>query len=191
MVTNKFIVSLLIAVAFASCQQPASNADTKAPGAANDWKQQFDEALPLLGHRNWIIVADKALPQQNAAGIEYINTNENLLAVLDHVLKEVNASNHVKPIIYRDKELSFITEQQSHGVKTFTKQSEKLFNNQPVQTLLHDSVFVKLDAASKFFKVLVLKTDETIPYTSVFLQLDCAYWNAEKEEQLRKNMSNK
>jgi hypothetical protein len=87
--------------------------------------------------------------------------------------------------------LSFITEEQSHGVKTFMKQSEKLFNDQPVQTLLHDSAFVKLDAASKFFKVLVLKTDETILYTSVFLQLDCAYWNAEKEEQLRKNMSNK
>ena len=189
--TNRYIALLLIAVAFASCQQSASKAGTKAPGVANDWKQQFNEALPLLGHRNWIIVADKAFPQQNAAGIEYIYTKENLLAVLDHVLKEVNASNHVKPIIYRDKELSFITEQQSHGVKTFTKQSEKLFNNQPVQTLLHDSVFVKLDAASKFFKVLVLKTDETIPYTSVFLQLDCAYWNAEKEEQLRKNMSNK
>ena len=35
------------------------------------------------------------------------------------------------------------------------------------------------------FNVLLLKTDLVIPYTSVFLQLDCGYWNAEKEARLR------
>ena len=56
------------------------------------------------------------------------------------------------------------------------------------QSILHDSVFTKLDEASKLFKIVVLKTNETIPYTSVFLQLDCSYWNAEKEKQLREKM---
>ncbi|WP_449438014.1 hypothetical protein [Pedobacter steynii] len=55
--------------------------------------------------------------------------------------------------------------------------------------MLHDSVFRKLDTESKLFKVLVIKTNETIPYTSVFLQLDCAYWNGEKEKQLRDALS--
>jgi hypothetical protein len=45
-----------------------------------------------------------------------------------------------------------------------------------------------MDASSKLFKILVLKTNETLAYSSVFLQLDCAYWNAEKEGHLREAM---
>ncbi|MBC7694298.1 MAG: hypothetical protein H7141_02510 [Burkholderiales bacterium] len=180
---------LLIALlAIISCNQSSTDAAKQTDAAGMDWKKQFNQTLPLLGHRNWIIVADKAFPQQNAAGMEIINTNENLLTVLNYVLKQVNSSAHVKPIIYRDKELSFITEGQAKGVKQFVSESEQVFKGKPVQTILHDSVFTKLDQASKLFKIVVLKTNETIPYTSVFLQLDCAYWSAEKEKQLRSNM---
>ena len=56
------------------------------------------------------------------------------------------------------------------------------------QTILHEAVFAKFDEASKLFKIVVLKTNETIPYTSVFLQLDCSYWNAEKGKKLREKM---
>lgn len=154
------------------------------------WKNQFNKKLPLLGHRNWILVVDKAFPEQNAAGIEYINTNEQLLPTIEYVLGEINKSTHIKPIIYQDKELNFITEEQSKGVTQFAEASKKLFAQQQVQTILHDSVFSKLDKESKLFKVLVIKTNETIPYTSVFMQLDCSYWNAEKENQLRLQMKN-
>ena len=180
---------LLIAVmAILSCNQSLTDAAKQTDATDQDWKKQFNQTLPMLGHRNWIIVADKAFPQQNAAGMEVINTNENLLTVLKYVLQQVNASTHVKPIIYQDKELSFITEDQAKGVKQFVNQSQQVFNGKAVQTILHDSVFTKLDEASKLFKVVVLKTNETIPYTSVFLQLDCAYWSGEKEKQLRSNM---
>jgi hypothetical protein len=37
--------------------------------------------------------------------------------------------------------------------------------------------------------VLVIKTSGTMPYTSVFLQLDCAYWNADQESSLREAMA--
>src|ERR1039458_10655620 len=30
--------------------------------------------------------------------------------------------------------------------------------------------------------MLLIKTDMTIPYTSVFFELDCGYWNAEAEQ---------
>lgn len=188
MKSGKYVALLLMITAiFISCRQTAST-NTQAADAINGWKRTFNETLPLLGHRNWIIIADKAFPWQNAGGIEYINTNEKLLPVLDYVLKQVNASPHVKPIIYRDKELNFITQDQSNGIKNFAAQSQQLFGGQPVQTLLHDSVFSQLDAASKLFKIVVLKTNETLPYTSVFLQLDCKYWDSKKEAQLREVM---
>lgn len=184
----------MVFMLFLSCNQVKTNDAKQTNEVKNDWKQQFDQKLPLLGHRNWIIVVDKAFPEQNAMGMEVINTNENLLPVLKYVLQQVNASGHVKPIIYRDKELEFITESQAKGVGVFRTESEKMMTKgtstleAKPQTILHDAVFAKLDEASKLFKVVVLKTNETIPYTSVFLQLDCSYWSGEKEKQLRENM---
>jgi D-ribose pyranose/furanose isomerase RbsD len=188
----KKINSILYFALFVMIACNTSKDDANKPTAnQQNWKYQFDKKLPLLGHRNWILIVDKAFPEQNSAGMEYINTDEQLLPTLEYVLGEINKSSHVKPIIYQDKELSFITEAQSKGVTQFTEASKKLFANQPVQTMLHDSVFMKLDKESKLFKVLVIKTNETIPYSSVFLQLDCTYWNDEKEVMLRMNMKQK
>ena len=193
MLKRNILLGMVLVTLF-SCNQSKTNAAKPIIEADNNWKPQFDQKLPLLGHRNWIVIADKAFPEQNAAGMEVINTNENLLPVLKYVLQQVKASGHVKSVIYQDKELQFITESQAKGVTSFRLESEKLIKKgntslelQP-QTILHEAVFAKLDEASKLFKIVVLKTNETIPYTSVFLQLDCSYWNAEKEKQLREKM---
>lgn len=184
------LFSLAGALAFMSCNHEEKDREHLQKEVSKDWKTQFNQTLPLLGHRNWIVVADKAFPHQNAAGMQVINTNENLLPVLQYVLQQVNATSHVKPVIFRDKELQFITEDQAKGVKEFEREALQLFGGQEVQTILHDSVFTKLDDASKLFTIVVLKTNETIPYTSVFLELDCAYWSADKERQLRVMMKN-
>jgi len=155
---------------------------------STDWKPELDKKILMLGHRNWILIVDKAFPEQNAPGMEYLYANDDLLPVLKEVFTKLEQSGHVKPVIYQDKELGYITEAQAKGVKQFVTRSKSIFGSSKVQTLLHDSVFKKLDLESKLFKVLVIKTNETIPYTSVFLQLDCAYWNGEKEKQLRLNM---
>ena len=63
------------------------------------WKTTLSEELPLLGHRNWILVVDKAFPAQNAPGIHVVNTGEELLPVLNYVLDQISHSTHVKPII--------------------------------------------------------------------------------------------
>jgi hypothetical protein len=41
---------------------------------------------------------------------------------------------------------------------------------------------------SREFHVLVLKTRMTIPYTSVFIRLDCRYWSGDAEQRLRARM---
>ena len=84
----------------AGCNFATDQKTTVSPlKTESNWKQQFDEKLPLLGHRNWILIVDKAFPEQNAPGIEYIYANEDLLPVLKLVLGQVNQSTHVKPII--------------------------------------------------------------------------------------------
>ncbi len=54
--------------------------------------------------------------------------------------------------------------------------------------LPHEQIIAKLDEAGETFKVLLIKTPLTKPYTSVFFQLECRYWNAASERQLRAAM---
>jgi hypothetical protein len=152
------------------------------------WKEQLNGELPLLGHRNWVLVVDKAFPAQTAAGIKVINTGESLQNVLQFTLQKIDRSLHVRPIVYTDKELGFITPALVPLINDYKKDLQKTLKGIEPQTILHDSVFVKIDQASKLFKIIVLKTEETIPYSSVFIQLDCRYWSTENEKALRELM---
>jgi hypothetical protein len=152
------------------------------------WKTEFNSLLPLLGHRNWILVVDKAFPMQTSQGMTIINTGENLVPVLKYVLDQIDGSTHVRPAIYHDTELNYLTSDQVPGKDAFLSSVNQVLGNLIPVPILHDSVFVKIDAASKLFKVVVLKTEETIPYTSVFIELGCKYWSGENEKELRKRM---
>jgi hypothetical protein len=152
------------------------------------WTQEFERLLPLLGHRNWILVVDKAYPYQSSPGITYLDTKAPLADVLDRVLTDLKHSTHVKPTFFIDQEFSFLSEDLIPGIDAFREALKKILAEQPTQTLLHESVFKKLDEAAKLFNVVVLKTECTIPYSSVFIQLDCAYWDADKENALRAAM---
>jgi hypothetical protein len=150
-----------------------------------EWKEQFNNQLSEFGHRNWILIVDKAYPLQNSSGVITIDTQDDLLNVLDYSLKQIDSSTHVKPIVFTDHELDYITPQQVVDIVDFRYELSKKISLYQPKVILHDSVFVKIDEASKLFKVLVLKTNSVIPYSSVFLQLDCKYWTAEKEKNLR------
>jgi D-ribose pyranose/furanose isomerase RbsD len=152
------------------------------------WKTQLNQNLDLLGHRNWILVVDKAFPEQSAPGMNYLYADEDILKVLDHVLNEIEAAGHVEAVIFRDRELDYIGNDQVEGIAEFKNESQNLLADREIQSLLHDEVFAMLDESASLFKVLVIKTNTLLPYTSFFLQLDCAYWNAEQEETLRKEM---
>ena len=52
----------------------------------------------------------------------------------------------------------------------------------------HEELISRLDQAGAKFHILILKTDLKLPYTSVFIQLDCGYWSAEAEMKLREAM---
>jgi hypothetical protein len=156
--------------------------------AQPDWQSKLRQELPLLGHRNWIVVADSAYPLQTAPGIETLYVDADQLEVLEAVLAELAKTKHVKPIIYTDAELKHVAENRAPGIATYRKGLDKLLANRPVQSLPHEQIIAKLDEAGKTFKVLLIKTRLTLPYTSVFLQLDCAYWNSKAEEELRATM---
>ena len=153
-----------------------------------EWRSEFQRSLPLMGHRNWILVVDKAYPWQSGEGIKTLYTAQPLIKTLEEVVKALNESTHAKPLFYTDKEMEFITEDMAKGVDAYREQLKKVLEGQEMQAILHDDVFPKIAEAAKLFNILILKTDETIAYSSVFIELDCAYWGAEKEKALREKM---
>jgi D-ribose pyranose/furanose isomerase RbsD len=151
----------------------------------NRWKQELADQLPLLGHRNWIVVADSAYPLQTSPGVQTVFAKEGQLSSVKQVLEIVDQQTHVRPIIYLDAELSHLSEQNAPGIGEYRKQLNAILNGRETTYLTHESIIAKLDEAGQTFKVLIIKTDLTLPYTSVFFQLDCGYWGATEEAQLR------
>jgi hypothetical protein len=154
------------------------------------WRQVLDDRLSLFGHRNWIVVTDSAYPLQSAPGIETIVSTDNQVDTIRQVFSELSRRNHIRPVVYVDKELKYVEEQAAPGIGAFRQllngTLEKFLNGQPANPLLHEDIIKQLDQASKTFNVLIIKTNSLLPYTSVFLELRAGYWNDEAEEHLRR-----
>ena len=157
--------------------------------AEGNWKQVLSERLPLYGHRNWIVVADSAYPAQSREGIETIVSGAGQIDVLKQVLGAISASKHVRAIVHTDRELKFVEEKEAPGISAYRQQLAAILGNQKVDELPHEQIIAKLDQVSQTFRVLIIKTNMTIPYTSVFLELNAGYWGADSETRLRARMT--
>jgi L-fucose mutarotase/ribose pyranase (RbsD/FucU family) len=150
-----------------------------------NWKELLRERLPVYGHRNWIVVADSAYPAQSRAGIETVVSGEDQFPVLRYVLGVLAQAKHVRAHVLLDQELQYVPESEAPGVEAYRRELRGLVQRQTPEVLTHEQIIAKLDEAGQTFRILIIKTNLTIPYTSVFLRLDCAYWSAEDEEKLR------
>ena len=159
------------------------NPNSSREGSA--WEARFEQILPLFGHRNFIVIADAAYPAQANPGIETIATGADHIEILDTVLNSIETSNHIRAKVYLDSELELVNEADAPGVSTLRRELAKLLVGRAVVELAHEDLIAKLDQSAQIFRILILKSTLTIPYSSVFLELDCGYWNDEAENRLR------
>jgi L-fucose mutarotase/ribose pyranase (RbsD/FucU family) len=166
-------------------REPGSFVSGTAVGDQSNWKQKLQERLPLYGHRNWVVVADAAYPAQARDGIETMVADADQTAVLETVLAMLRASKHVKPTVYTDQELQFVEEHDAVGISAYRGRLADLVDGFTANVLPHEEIIAKLDRAGQTYRVLIIKTSISIPYTSVFFELGCAYWNSDAESRLR------
>lgn len=166
-------------------------AASAADRPSNDWRVRLAEELPLLGHRNWIAVVDSAYPLQTSSGIETVETDSDQLEVVKTVLEQISRTKHVRPVIFTDSELKVVPESDAPGITAYRQGLGHLLGATGAQSLPHEEIISRLDEAGKTFHILVLKTKMTIPYTSVFMRLDCGYWTDDAEKRLREAMAGK
>jgi D-ribose pyranose/furanose isomerase RbsD len=151
-----------------------------------EWKERLDAVLPLFGHRNWVVVADSAFPAQSNPAIETIVAGGDQISAIEHVLAAIAQNGHLRANVYADRELAYVAESDAPGVLDYCRMLEAVLKGAKVNYLPHEQIIGKLDESARLFRVLLVKTDMSIPYTSVFFELDCGYWNAEREKRLRK-----
>ncbi|MGC2636472.1 MAG: hypothetical protein WA294_04795 [Acidobacteriaceae bacterium] len=175
---------LALALLCAPALAPAQTAESH-----NDWQSKVLEMLPLLGHRNWILVVDSAYPLQSSPGVETIDTRAGMQYVLEFVLNRINNSEHVRPDIFMDAELPFVSDEDAPGVAQYRTNITDLLRDYPIHSMPHDKIIATVAESGKTFQVLVLKTNMTIPYSSVFIRLNCKYWSDAAEARMRAKMA--
>ncbi|HSY63841.1 MAG TPA: RbsD/FucU domain-containing protein [Terriglobales bacterium] len=161
-----------------------------APNPATaDWQTTLQQRLPLYGHRNWIVVSDAAFPAYSETAIETIVVDQDLAQVLHYVAKAIASSKHVRAAAFVDQELQFVPEQSYPGVTHLREQINREFSKDILSSLPHAEAISKIDEAAKTFRVLFIKTNTTIPYTSVFMRLDCGYMTDEIDAKIKNRMA--
>lgn len=150
-----------------------------------EWELELDRRMPLFGHRNWIVIADAAYPHQSARGIVTIVADGDLLTVTERALSLIAEARHIKAKVYADRELNFVDERDAPGIEEFRRKLAFLVRDANISQIPHEEIITRLDLAAQVFSILIIKTATLIPYTSVFLELDCGYWNAAAENRLR------
>jgi hypothetical protein len=155
---------------------------------AASWEAKFLGELPALGHRNWVVVADAAFPLQISPGMDVVVSNEDHFAVLEKVLKALDASKHVRPKIYLDKELEYVTEELAPGMDACRRRLKGMLARRDAKPILHEELIARMDQVARMFRIVMIKTNLTLPYTTVFLELDCGYWGPDGEAKMREKM---
>jgi D-ribose pyranose/furanose isomerase RbsD len=150
-----------------------------------EWEPRLRELLPLYGHRNWIVVTDSAFPVQSNPGIETIVAGGDQIDVVLRVLDAMASHKHIRVNVYADKEMTFIAEGDAPGMAEYRNQLDGALKGAHMEYVLHEQIIAKLNQAAQLYRILVIKTDLTIPYTSVFFELDCGYWTPEAERRMR------
>ena len=127
------------------------------------WELQLRNSLRLLGHRNWIVVADSAYPAQTSQGIKTITTSADYLEVLAKTLRAIAESSHVRATVYVDAELRHVTEEDAPGVSALRRELDSFLENEKAREVGHEQTIAKLDESSQLYQILILKTTLTIP----------------------------
>ncbi|MGM0376687.1 MAG: RbsD/FucU domain-containing protein [Bacteroidota bacterium] len=156
-----------------------------------NWKLELEQTLKLFGHRNWIVIADAAYPKQSNPAIQTTTIDATQLEAVRFVNQLIENSSHVDANIFIDKEMAFVPEKNAKGIESYRAALDQILAGKDVTTMLHEDIISELDASAELFNVLIIKTGLSLPYTSVFFQLECGYWNNDAEKRLRDVMLKK
>jgi D-ribose pyranose/furanose isomerase RbsD len=152
------------------------------------WKSAVNRRTGQMGFRNWIVVAEASFPAFGRVGVHQVPANVEIPEALDYVLNAIEQTQHVKPNIYLTRELRSLKNDEAPGVDQLREQLQGALHGMETTSLEQESLMTLLQDANRSFDVLIIRTTSALPYSSVFIELQPGYWDAEAEQQLRDRM---
>ena len=131
----------LIGLATSCCNtgntDPGNDADTS-------WKTTLEQKLPLLGHRNWIVVTDMAYPLQTNPGITTLYAEEPYADVISTVDSLIGQAPHVFAHVYQDQEQTRLSEALAPGWDEYKESVSKVLGTDDVKLVPHEELIKRL-----------------------------------------------
>lgn len=157
-------------------------------GKRDDWKASVNHQVNQLGYRNWIVVAEASFPAHSRHGVRQVTASAEVPEVVDYVLQALESTQYVRPRIYLTRELRAVENDFAPGIDQLRERiAASLHGHEPTE-IDQQSLLTLLESANQSFDVLVIRTPTALPYSSVFLELQPGYWDAESEDRLRQRI---
>ncbi len=172
---------LLPVVMFCSC----SNSIRPEPVEAPLWAAQLSGEVNRLGVQNWIVVAEASYPVLSKRGVRTVAVDGEIPEVVDFVIKQLATSESLVPSFNTASELNFVKNDRAPGVDHYRRELKRVLGRREVKELGERNLRVLASSDAAKFAVLVVKTRTSLPYSSVYIELDSGYWNRAMENDLR------
>lgn len=179
--SGSIFIGTLLAVILSGCS-PLSN--------GTDWRGSVNHQVSQLGYQNWIVITEASFPSRNRPGFRQVTADAEVPDVVDYVLNALEETQHVRPRMFITRELRSVENDFAPGIDEMRKRIiTSLHGYEPTELDQH-SLITLIDSANRDYEVLVIRTPTALPYTSVFMELQPGYWDAESEDRLRVRIEN-
>lgn len=153
------------------------------------WQWAVDQQAARLGYRNWIVIAEASFPAHSLPGMRQVTAPVGIPDALDYVLTTLERTENVRPQIYLTRELRSVENDFAPGIEELRTQLRGALHGHDAIELEQQSLLTVLEDANRRFDVLVIRTRTALPYSSVFLELQPGYWDADSEGRLRERIA--
>ncbi len=155
------------------------------------WKSDLKSEIQALGYRNWIVVADASFPFYNRKGIRTVAAPVETPEVIAEIISTIDVTQHVKPHFYLARELPAVKNNLAPGINQFRQELKTSLAGYKPTELDEATLNRLLQGTSSSYAVLVIKTQTSLPYSAVFIELDSGYWDGDAERELRQQLNDK
>lgn len=150
------------------------------------WERELETEIKALGYRNWLVIADASFPFLSRSGVRTVIAPVETPEIIDSIISSMDRTQHVEPRFYTSRELRFLNNRLAPGVEEFKFDLEKAIRGYETRELDHKVLLKVIENTKEEYVVLVVKSETTIPYSTVFIELDSGYWDGQSENVLRK-----
>lgn len=156
---------------------------------SRDWKDPVNQQVNQLGYGNWIVVAEASFPAHSRIGARQVISDAEVPEVIDYVLKSLEQNQYLRPELYVTREMRSLENDFAPGIDYTRERIRESLHGHETTEIDQQSIITLLESANKSYDVLVIRTTTALPYTSVFIDLQPGYWDAQSEDRLRQRIN--